>query len=151
MKCCAGELVGDREVGRRVVGHHALHLDAMRSVEGCSSPDESDSRDGFLIGEHLDICQARGVIDADVHELPADPAGALPWALVSCDAVSGTVADLAELLDVDVDRLARSSAFGSGSVALVAQAGRACLDRSPPRCPRQSRAASPAPSRSAIP
>ena len=82
----------------------------------------ADRGDRLLVGEHLDVGQAGRVVDADVHELPADAlalAGGVGWrsalqATVAVDAVAGAaVGDAAELLDVDMQQLA-------GLTALVA-------------------------------
>ena len=80
----------------------------MATAEGHGAAQEADACLGLLIVQHLDIGEPGGVIDADVDELPARAAGtgALPDAP---DPVSGAVGyDPPELLDVDVDQLARS-------------------------------------------
>ena len=44
---------------------------------------EPDRRDGFLVGENFGVCQARGVVDRDMHVIPAPPcAGPRPAASV---------------------------------------------------------------------
>src|SRR3954449_618722 len=74
--------------------------------------------DGFLalVVEDLDVGQARAVVDADVHELPADPAAARR--AVAVDAMPGPP-DAPELLDVDVDQLA-----GQRTLVAVRRLGR---------------------------
>ena len=47
------------------------HGDAVGGVEGDRAAQEADRGRGLLVGEHLDVGQAGGVIDADVHEFPA--------------------------------------------------------------------------------
>jgi hypothetical protein len=61
--------------------------------------------------EDFDVGQAGAVIDADMHELPARAArGAAAPAALAGDAVPDA-GDPPELLDVDVDELARPRAF----------------------------------------
>ena len=58
----------------------------MREVERAGSPQERDGGDRLLVGQHLGVGQAGGVVDADMHKLPANapavPAGrvAPAWA-----------------------------------------------------------------------
>src|SRR5260370_34820279 len=54
--------------------------------------------------------QARGVVDADMDELPADTGGVALALAVSGDAVADLI-EFAELFDVDVDHLARPLAL----------------------------------------
>ena len=75
---------------------------AAKETDGATQ--EAGRGRAFLIGEHFDIGEPGGVVDGDVDELPADPAH--PGGAVAVDAVAGP-ADLAELLHVDVDELAR--------------------------------------------
>ena len=66
-----------------------------------------------LVIENLNVGQAGRVVDADVHELPAlvtAPAVMPAGALASQDAVSGP-GDPSELVDIDVDQLARTSSL----------------------------------------
>jgi hypothetical protein len=65
---------------------------------------EAERRRGLLVLEHLDVCEPGRVVARDVDVLPADPAA--PGTPVAMDAVAGP-ADPAELLDLDVDELAR--------------------------------------------
>jgi len=80
------------------------------------SPQEADRGGGFLIVEDLDVGQACGVVDRDVHEFTADDivnlaltvdalAGVAP--ALAADAMAGSVVDAPEFLDIDMDRLAR--------------------------------------------
>ena len=66
---------------------------------------EADRCHGFLVLEHLDVRQPGRVVDRDMDVLPTDPATAS--APVAVDAVARP-SDPAELLDVDVDELART-------------------------------------------
>ena len=72
---------------------------------------------GFLVGEHLGVGEAAVVVDGDVDVLPADGAAAAAGCVgvaAGCSAggrrapaLAGAAFDPAELLDVDVDELAR--------------------------------------------
>ena len=67
----------------------------------------------FLVGQDLREGDARGIVDADVDELPADAAASCALAgAIAGDAMADAL-EAAELLDVDVDHLA-------GMLALVA-------------------------------
>ena len=79
--------------------------------------EEADDGRRALVGEHLGVGQAGAVIDADVQELPAGPAGA--GGAIAVDPVAGPL-DAPELLDVDVDELARDGPLvADGRVAGV--------------------------------
>src|SRR3954447_16663269 len=109
------------EAGFEVIGQSASAPDllAVAAVERERALEERDRGGGLLIGEHLDVGQAGSVVDADVHELPAS--GLAPVAVfvgagllvvtAAGDAVPGAAPDPAELLDVDVDQLARMPAL----------------------------------------
>jgi hypothetical protein len=107
--------VDGRDVGRSVVGHHALDGDRVAGVERDRASQKRDRAAGLLVGEDLDVGQAGGVIDADVHELPTGhpdaPAVAARLALAGAAAghAMPRAADAAEFLDVDVNELARPS------------------------------------------
>src|SRR5436190_8020692 len=118
----AGERMDRRDVGRSVVGHDALDPDAVAAEEANGAAEERDSGLGLLVAQDLDVGQARCVVDGDVHVFPADESAvaagevALAWTAlkrpVAVDAVPGaTGGDPAELLDIDVDQLARALAL----------------------------------------
>jgi hypothetical protein len=100
----ASERVDRGAVCVAVVGHQPLDPDPEGGEVGDRAAQEADRGRGFLVLEHLDVGEPRGVVDRDVNVLPADPAA--PTAPVAVHAVPGP-ADPAELLDVDVDELAR--------------------------------------------
>jgi hypothetical protein len=87
---------------------------------------EADRGERLLVGEHFDVGQAGGIVDGDVHELPADALAAVTVAVDErrvvvlaqpvADALARAALDAPELLDVDVDQLA-------GPRALVALRG----------------------------
>jgi hypothetical protein len=64
-------------VGGAVVCHQALDRDAVGAVEANGTAQEADDGLGLLVGKHLDVGEAGGVVDADMHALPARPGAAL--------------------------------------------------------------------------
>ena len=106
-----------RAVTGAVVAHHALDGDPVGGVEGDRSPQEAGGGGASLVVEHFDVGQARGVVDADMHELPTlrgaaaagTPVGVL--ALASPGDAMTNAGDDPELLDVDMDQLARPRAL----------------------------------------
>ena len=100
----AGECVHDRPVAGAVVGQHTLDPDAPAAEVADGAAEETGSGRALLVGEHFDIGKPGRVVDRDVDELPADPTAARP--AVAVGSVAGP-ADLAELLDVDMDEFAR--------------------------------------------
>jgi len=91
-----------------------LHLDAEACVIGDGGPEEGDGAALFLVLHDLAEGDARGIVDADVNELPTQAfAAASPAALASTvarDPVADAV-DSAELFDIDVDEFTRVFAF----------------------------------------
>src|SRR5205807_509351 len=59
-------------VARAVVGHHADDLDAEALVVADGGLKESDGALLFLVGHDLDEGDTGGIVDADMHELPAE-------------------------------------------------------------------------------
>src|SRR5215218_4063506 len=113
----AGEGVDRRAITGAVVGHHGLDGDAVAGVERDRALQESDGRGRLLIGEDLDVGQPGRVIDADMHEFPADlsaavfAVAALQPAVAVYAMAGAALWDPAELLDVDVQQLARVPAL----------------------------------------
>src|SRR5919109_4149213 len=109
-------------VAGAVVGHELLNGDAVLLIEADRASEERDHGGGLLVRERFGVGQAGAVIDRDVHAVEANRA-ALDASGVTCaraasmlaeagDAVPGALrADPSELLDVDVDELARLLAF----------------------------------------
>jgi hypothetical protein len=115
----AGGGVQKRPIGAAVVGHDALDADAVAGEEVDRPPEEAGRRDCLLVDQHLGVGEAAVVVDRDVDELPAGVADAAAIggvgvgglaAPVAGDAMAGAQ-DSAELLDVDVDELARAPAL----------------------------------------
>src|SRR6266487_4440359 len=114
----AGNGVNRRDIGRAVVGHHPLDRDAALAKPRHRPVKEADGARAALIGEDLDVGETSGVIDADVAELPADDAAAAPRhgclgqpaTAPAGDPMAGAL-EAPELLDVDVDELARPGAL----------------------------------------
>src|SRR5699024_12226168 len=102
-------------VGEVVVGHHSLDPgDAVRGEVPGRSPDEAGAGGALLVGQDLAVGQSGVVIDHRVHVVVTDP-GLL---LRGCGAHGPAVGlppaadwDLADLLNIDVDQLARAVAF----------------------------------------
>src|SRR5262245_19079443 len=101
------ERVRDRDVGGSVVCEHSFNRDAVAAVEGDCTAKEADCGRCFLVAEDLGVGETAVVVDRDVDELP--PFLALVAAVMASagDPVPGPV-DPAELLDVDVEELART-------------------------------------------
>src|SRR6478736_5814781 len=95
-----------RPVAGAVVGHHAPHLDAEAGVISDGRFEEGDSALFALVGHDLDESDARGIVDADVDELPADAEMAVDRARISPGDAVPHRADPAELLDIEMDELA---------------------------------------------
>jgi hypothetical protein len=102
-------------VARAVVGHHAQHADAEAGVVGERSLQEGDGALLALVGQDLGEGDARGVVEADVDELPAGTP-ALTGTLAG-DAVADAF-EAAEFLDVDVDQLAGRGPFVIGAAGI---------------------------------
>src|SRR4249919_2739686 len=117
----ARESVDGGAVGGAVVGDEPFDGDPVAAVKGDGAAEESDRSCRFLVGEHLGVSEAAVVVDCDVDVLPADgvadPAGGVGalWvvgrAAVTADSLACTTYDAAELLNVDVDELARPRAL----------------------------------------
>src|SRR5437868_7993453 len=111
---------------------------------------KADRGHGLLIVEDFDVDEPGRVVDADVDVLPADVKRASVVAAAG-DAAGDTVArprDPAELLDIDVDELARPPFLVAVGRARAAPAARACQARSGSRSPKRLRPAPPASRRS---
>ena len=102
-------------IGRAVVGHDALDGDAQGGEPGDGALEEGHGTFLALVGEDLGVGEARGVVDADMQEVPAD--AALLAAPVAGDAVADAI-DPAQLLDVDVNELARLVALVADDLGL---------------------------------
>lgn len=66
----AGLDEGLRSLTDAVVGNHTPHLDAEAGVISDDSFEEGDSALFALVRHDLDESDARGIIDADMEELP---------------------------------------------------------------------------------
>ena len=100
-------------------------VDAEAGVVGDGSFEEGDSTLLALVGHELDESDARGIVDADVDELPAYAEMAVDRAPISTgDAVSHG-ADPAKLLEMD--EFAWALAFIGAGSARLAPRHRVCL------------------------
>ena len=117
LQLAAGLGVDVRDVWGAVVGHHAFDVDAVAGVELDSALEEGDGCRALLIGENLGVGQAAVIVDRDMHELPASEPDRLAVSMgvrLSTTAAGDAMAwfeDPPELLDVDVDQLARPPAL----------------------------------------
>jgi hypothetical protein len=119
--------VDRRAVAGAVVAHHALDAAAVTAIERDRAVQEADGRRCLLVRQDFDVGQARGVIDTDMHELPADDllavlARAALQATLTVDAVPGPAAGDAP--DGDVLDAGQRAAFeryirGGGGFAWV--------------------------------
>ena len=106
-------------VGRAVVGHDPLDRDALAANQPTARSRNGTALGPALVRQDLAVGQARGIIDADMHGLPAG--APLGVATIAGDPMAEPL-DPAELLGVDVDQLARP-------LALVAHDRRPGLER----------------------
>src|SRR5512135_707905 len=105
-------------VAGAVVGQDSFDLDAVSTVVGGRPEEEANGGCGFLVGEDFGVGEAAVVVDGDVDVLPADALMAFAGfvgvggVVVLLSAIAPALAcsslDPAELLDVEVDELARS-------------------------------------------
>ena len=92
-----------RDIARAVVGHHPFDPDALALEPAQRADQEAGGRLASLVRQDLDIGEARGVVDRDVHELPADLAVLAPPIAGDAMAEPG---EAGELLGVEMDQLA---------------------------------------------
>src|SRR5260370_31051809 len=92
-------------VASSVVGHYRVEGEAAVLEPGDRASEKAGRARRSFIGQDLGVSHAGGVVDSDVDELPADSSNT--GGAVAVDAMSDT-ADTPQLLDVDVDQLARA-------------------------------------------
>lgn len=63
--------MGGGAVAGTAIGHQLLDHDPVRAVEGDRSPEEADNGLRLLVGQHLGIGQAGGVVNADMNPVSA--------------------------------------------------------------------------------
>jgi hypothetical protein len=116
----AGDRVERGAVAGAVVGQKSFDGDAVALIKRDGSTQEPDRRRGLLVAQDLGVGKAGGVVDGDVHEVPArlatDPSCRVGVAAgvvraATEDPLAGAAVDPAELLDVDVNQLAGRGAF----------------------------------------
>src|SRR5512134_754895 len=106
----AGFAEGRGEIAGSVVGHDPLDSHAEALVVGDGGLQEGNGAFLAFGGHDLSDGNPGVVVDADMHELPADAACPALTGSIAGDAVPDPV-EAAQLLDVDVDELARVLAF----------------------------------------
>jgi hypothetical protein len=102
-----------REIRRSVIRHDSFDANSTIGEPSHSALHKCCRRVATFVFENFDIGNARSVIDANVGTFPARSAMTGLPAAVAGDAMSDTVLDAAELLDVDVNKLAGRRAFVS--------------------------------------
>jgi len=91
-----------------VIGEHAGDGDAESSIVVNGSLQEGGSRGSFLVGQDLREGNAGVVVDSDMHVLPAGAMDAA--ASVAGDATTDGL-ETSDLLDIEVEQIARSGMF----------------------------------------
>ena len=100
---------GGTEAGA-VVGHDATDRDAEVGEVGHGLAEEAAGGSGFFIGQQSGKSDAGMVIDGDIKKLPAGTAGFILG--IAGEAMAGLV-NAGQLLDVDVQPVARSGQFAA--------------------------------------
>jgi hypothetical protein len=98
-----GKGLGD--VSRAVIAHHLAAVDALAVEPGHDPAQEADCRCLLLVSENLYAGEPCGVVDGHVGPVATDNSGA-PLLSITGDAVTH-LAKAGQLLDVDVDQVAR--------------------------------------------
>ena len=148
--CGSASACSVRAVGGAVVGQHSLdaHAASGEALERARAGSRSRSSARSSVSS-FDVGETAVVVDADVDVLVAGRLLEASRAAAE-QAMPGRV-EASELLDVDVDELARPSRTRTGWAARAAPAASVCPARSASRSPRQSRAASAGSRRSPLP
>ncbi len=107
----AGSSKHFRSVAGSVVCHDALDADTETGVIGDGGFEEGDGTFLALVGHDLHEGHARGIVDADVDELPADADVTIDDASSSSGNAVPDGADPAKLFDIEMDEFAWCFAF----------------------------------------
>src|SRR5439155_22056878 len=95
-----------------LISMSALHrLDQLVVETLVGQEKEGDRTLLALIGQHLHERDPRGIVDADMDELPTDAVVTVDRARISPGDAVAHRADSAELFDIEMDELARMLAF----------------------------------------
>jgi len=98
-----GELA--RTVAGAVIGEHGFEADAEPGIPGKGSLESCDGRTCLLVGLNGGCCDARVIVDSDVDVLEA----AAPRSVaLAAGGAEGTAGEASELLDVQMEHVARS-------------------------------------------
>ena len=111
-KLLAGPGKGSGPIARAVVGHDTLDRHAQARIVSDRRLEEGNRAGLPLILHHPAEGDPGGVVDADMDELPADPASIALTGPITGDAMADSI-EFAELFDVDMDEFA-------GMFALIA-------------------------------
>ena len=98
-------------IARAVVRHYTLDPDAELGIIRNGGFKEGDCALLALIDPNLHERDPRGIVDADVDELPTDAVVTVDRARISPGDAVAHRADPAELFDIEMDELAWSLAF----------------------------------------
>src|ERR1039458_5753428 len=116
----AGERMRRGLGGPAVVGEQLLDFHAVTLIERERPAQEPDRGRCFLIWQDLGVGQACGVVDSDVHVVPARDVAVhtsqvaslrFPVAPVAGDPLARAAANAPELLHIDMDQLTSDGAF----------------------------------------
>ena len=92
-QCLAGVAEGAAAIAGAIIGHHARHGDAEAAVIGEGGMEEGGRAFLLLVGPDLAEGDARGIVDTDMDELPADTAAVRLAMAVAGDAVADARSD----------------------------------------------------------
>ena len=98
---------GKASIGRAVIAHKALDLDAVSREPGEGAAGEGDRTLLAFIAKHFGVREAAGIVDRHMQEFPAGAALIALSGAVTADAMADAI-DAAELLNIDVDQLTRT-------------------------------------------
>src|SRR6185437_3123621 len=104
----SGAEVTSVAVGESVVSHYSLDLDAMAGQEDPRSAQEVSAGGRLLVRQHLRVGQARVVVHQRVHEVVALSPFAVGPLVASQHSMPTAGRNPAQLLDVNMDHLARA-------------------------------------------
>src|SRR6266568_1699405 len=116
------EATGFDSSSSTIVGHDAFHGDAEAFEIGDGGEEQGDGAFVLLVGEDVGTCDTRMIVDRNVNEFPACALAAALAGAASGDAVADA-AEAAELLNVEMDYLARLLALVAWAWRLRLEAG----------------------------
>ncbi len=97
---------GARDVRRAIVGHNALNSNAALCEPSDCALNKCRRSQTALVIEDLHICNARGIVNAYVSELPANSSVRISTSIAG-DSMPNTSVNSTQFLDVDVNEFSR--------------------------------------------